>query len=119
MGTVPRADHFFAYELTFRQRPAAMGAGIVDRTVVRPHLEDGEAPPASVHEFPGFHVFELRHGSNFYKLTHDNLLPPPAYIWPHLCALVRQSFRPGRLCDTLIAGGDPHVSTRTCEGTPD
>src|ERR1700737_3395238 len=57
MPTVPRANHFFAYEHTFRQRPATMGTGIVDCVVGRPYPEDGEAPPASVHEFPSFHIF--------------------------------------------------------------
>ena len=70
MSTVPRADHFFAYERTFRQRPATMATDIVDCVVGRPYPEDGEAPSASVHEFPGFHVFEFCHSSNFYQLTH-------------------------------------------------
>ena len=48
MGTVPRANHFFAYEHAFRQRPATMGTGIVDRVVDRPYREDGEATPAGV-----------------------------------------------------------------------
>jgi hypothetical protein len=100
MGTVPRADHFFAYERTFRQRPATMGAGIVDRVVVRAYPEDGEAPPAGVHKLPAFHVFEVRHGSNLYNLTHENLLPDSSL---HLAALARQSRQ-----DTMqgATGGD-------------
>src|SRR5260370_10303403 len=74
MRTVPRANHFFAYEHAFRQRPATMGTGIVDRVVGRPYGEDGEATPAHVHKLPAFRVFEVRHRSNPYKLTHDNLL---------------------------------------------
>ena len=53
MGTVPRADHFFAYELTFRQRPAAMGAGIVDLSVLPTQVEEGNPLSARLHQLPG------------------------------------------------------------------
>lgn len=79
MGAAPRVNHIF-YERTFRQRPATMSTGIVDCVAGRPYLEDRETPPAGVHKLAAFRVFEVRHGSDLYKLIHDNLLRHSDYI---------------------------------------